>query len=120
MSERGAHTEPVEAILFRPWDIGARGYLARLGDAEYAEFLQRRGPRRKREHYSPSDYHRDLIALLNAGREEEFKYLKMMRHDFSALARKEVAEEKKRMEGEGGEMSGEKGGGPAPAEGGGG
>lgn len=65
------------------WDISARRYLERLGDAEYAAFLATR--KRKRDRYSPSAYHRDLIEYLNAGDEEMFKYLKLLRGRDSAL-----------------------------------
>lgn len=70
----------------RYWDISARAYLARLGDAEYAEFLQRRQPR-KRDRYSPSEYHRELIEHLNAGDEETQHSPIFKAHQDSALAR---------------------------------
>lgn len=88
MSETGARTSPVEAKFPRSWDIAARAYLGRLGDAEYGEWLQRRQPR-KGDRFGPSDYHRELIEYLNLGDEEGFKYRKMMSHEDSALARKE-------------------------------
>jgi hypothetical protein len=72
----------------------ARAYLARLGAAEYGEYLARRQPR-KGDRYSPSEYHRELIELLNRGDEEGWKYRKMINHEDSALMRAE-------MRGEGG------------------
>lgn len=90
-SPNTAHTEPVEAKFPRSWDIGARDYLGRLGAAEYGEWLSRRQPR-KRDRYSPSDYHRELIEFLNAGDEEGFKWRKMMSHEDSALYRAEMRE----------------------------
>lgn len=95
MSETGSQRSPVEAILPRRWDITARAYLARLGDAEYAEWLMRRSSR-KSDRYSPSDYHRELIELLNRGDEEGFKYRKMLSHEDSALYRAELREEKRK------------------------
>lgn len=73
----------------------ARAYLSRLGAAEYAEYLERRQPR-KGDRYSPSEYHRELIDLLNAGDEEGWKYRRMINHEDSALMRAELRGEGKR------------------------
>lgn len=59
------------------WTVAAREYLARLGAAEYAAFKATKPGKRSR--YSPSDYHRDLIDLLNANDENGFKHLQMLR-----------------------------------------
>ena len=65
------------------WDIAARAYLDRLGAAEYMAFLA--GKRKKADRYSPSEYHRSLIEMLNADNEEGFKAIKMLRGRDSAL-----------------------------------
>ena len=66
----------------KDWRIAAMNYLARLGNAEYAAFLDRGGMRGK---YSPSEYHRDLVEILSRDDEHEFKSLKMQRGCDSVL-----------------------------------
>jgi len=61
-----------------------RAYLERLGAAEYRVHLARKR-RRKSDRFSPSPYHRALIAHLNAGDEEGFKALKALQGYASAL-----------------------------------
>lgn len=65
------------------WNVAARRYLERLGQAEYQ--VQRKATRAKTFRYSPSDYHRDLIDLLNRNDEHGFKALKMLQGYASAL-----------------------------------
>lgn len=67
------------------WDVSAREYLARLGAAEYAAFRQTKAGKKANARYSPSDYHRDLIELLNRNDESGFKALKMLQGHASAL-----------------------------------
>lgn len=65
------------------WHTAAKQYLERLGLAEYRAFLARK--RRKRDRFSPSDYHRELIGYLNRNDENGFKTLKMLEGYASVL-----------------------------------
>lgn len=56
-------------------------YLSRLGAAEYNQHL-RSG---KKGRYTPTEYHRTLIALANADDEIGFKTIKALRGCDSAL-----------------------------------
>ncbi|HWK31088.1 MAG TPA: hypothetical protein VNR20_03290 [Terriglobales bacterium] len=62
-----------------------RGYLERLGAAEYAAFRQTKAGRKKKARYQPTDYHRELVRLLGEGNEEGFKALKALQGPYSAL-----------------------------------
>ncbi len=65
------------------WHSSVKRYLERLGLAEYqAQKLAAKG---KKFRYSPSEYHRELIDLLNKNDEQGFKGLKMLSGFASAL-----------------------------------
>lgn len=61
-----------------------RAYLEKLGEAEGKAFRERRKPR-KSDRFTPSEYHRELIAFLNKGDEEGFKALKQEQGRYSVL-----------------------------------
>jgi len=63
------------------WQQAAQSYLARLGNAEYAERLhahKKRGRLAKTYRHNPSEYHRALVELLGQNDEAGFKSLKML------------------------------------------
>lgn len=64
------------------WHAAAKQYLERLG---YAEWQAQKNPKRKKQQYVPSDYHRALIDCLNRDDENGFKALKMLQGYNSAL-----------------------------------
>lgn len=70
------------------WHIHAKKYLARLGDAEYAQQKKahlKKGRKESTFRYSPSEYHRELISYLNENDEEAFKVRKMLSGYASAV-----------------------------------
>lgn len=60
-----------------------RAYLDRLGLAEYRSQKQR--TKRGKFRYSPSAYHRQLVALLGKDDENGFKALKLTEGPYSDL-----------------------------------
>lgn len=62
-----------------------RGYLERLGAAEYAAFKQTKEGKKKNARYQPTEYHAELVRLLGEGDEEGFKALKALQGPHSAL-----------------------------------
>jgi hypothetical protein len=65
------------------WMGAAQRYLARLGAAEYQQFLAQR--KRKTERYAPSPYHATLCNLLGKDDEQGYKSVKLEQGYCSAL-----------------------------------
>ena len=65
----------------REWQSAAQSYLRRLGMLEYQSGLAYHVKTRRRSpntyHHNPSQYHRDLVALLGNNYENGFKALKV-------------------------------------------
>ena len=65
------------------WHTSANQYLCRLGFAEW--LAQGKPSGRRGQRYHPSQYHRDLVALLDQNKEEQFKAMKMLQGYANAL-----------------------------------